>query len=115
MVEGFLYGSWYRSFNGWGAVNVDDGTVVYRDKAMAMGSVVYADGLLYCLSQTGVMALVKPTPAKWDIISSFQFVNEPGKDVWAHPVILNGRLYLRHRQTLFCYDVSAGKPAETHP
>jgi hypothetical protein len=26
-------------------------------------------------------------------------------DVWAHPVILDGRLYLRYHDTLWCYDV----------
>jgi hypothetical protein len=51
------------------------------------------------------MALVKLSPEKWEIISRFQFATEPKKDVWAHPVILNGRLYLRHQQILRCFDL----------
>ena len=109
-LDGFLYGSWYRSFNGWGCVNVKDGSVPYRDRELAMGSVLYADGRLYCLSQTGTMSLVKPNAEKWEIISRFEFANEPKKDVWAHPVILDGRLYLRHQQTLRCYDIRSRPP-----
>jgi outer membrane protein assembly factor BamB len=110
-LDGFLYGSWYRSFNGWGCVNVKDGSVPYRNRELAMGSVIYADGRLYCLSQTGSMALVRPDPEKWEIVSRFEFAREPKKDVWAHPVVLGGRLYLRHQQTLRCYDVRADQPA----
>jgi outer membrane protein assembly factor BamB len=111
-LDGFLYGSWYRSFNGWGCVNVKDGSVPYRDRELPMGSMLYADGRLYCLSQNGTMALVKPNRARWEIISQFEFAREPKKDVWAHPVILDGRLYLRHQQSLRCYDVR-GRPPGT--
>jgi hypothetical protein len=86
-------------------VKVADGTVPYRDKILAMGSAVYADGHLYCLSQTGTMALVRLDSTKWDIVSQFEFATERQKNVWAHPVILRGRLYLRHQQVLRCYDV----------
>jgi outer membrane protein assembly factor BamB len=104
-LDGFLYGSWYRSFNGWGCVNAADGSVPYRDNRLPMGSAIYSDKHLYCLSQTGAMALVKLSPEKWEIISRFQFATEPKKDVWTHPVILNGRLYLRHQQILRCFDL----------
>jgi outer membrane protein assembly factor BamB len=104
-LGGFLYGSWYRDFNGWGCVNLKDGTVAYSDREMAMGSVIHADGRLYCLSQSGTMALIMPNPEKWDVVSRFEFAREKRNDVWAHPVILDGRLYLRHQQTLRCLDV----------
>ncbi len=108
-LGGFLYGSWYRGFNGWGAVNIKDGSVPYQDKEVAMGSVLYADARFYVLSQTGTMALVKPNPERWEIISRFEFVRERRNDVWAHPVILDGRLYLRHQQSLSCFDIRNGK------
>jgi outer membrane protein assembly factor BamB len=105
-LDGFLYGSWYRATPGWGCVNVQDGTVPYRDRTLAMGSVLYADGHLYILAQGGTMALVKPDPTRWDVVSRFEFVRERKNDVWAHPVVLNGRLYLRHQDTLKCFDVA---------
>ena len=27
------------------------------------------------------------------------------KNVWAHPVLCQGRLFLRYHDTLYCYDV----------
>lgn len=104
-LNGCLYGSWYRSFKGWGAVNVQDGSVLYRDQELTMGSAVYADGRLYVLSQSGTMALVKPGPERWEIVSRFEFAPERRNDVWAHPVILDGRLYLRHQSRLACFDI----------
>lgn len=104
-VDGFLYGSWYRDFNGWGAVDLRDGSVPYRDKELVMGSVLHADRRLYVLSQSGTMALVKPNPGRWEIVSRFEFARERRNDVWAHPVILDGRLYLRHQAKLVCFDI----------
>ena len=40
----------------------------------------------------------------------FRFA-EARNDAWAHPVILNGRLYLRYHDRLTCFDVKPKKPA----
>jgi outer membrane protein assembly factor BamB len=104
-LDGFLYGSWYRRFNGWGCVDSKDGSVTWRSRELPMGSAIYADGRLYCLSQTGIMALVRPRPEAWEVVSRFQFVSEHRNDVWAHPVLLDGKLYLRYHRALHCFDV----------
>lgn len=67
----------------------------------------YADGRLYCLSQEGEMALIRPTPDRFEFTGRFRLVSDHDKDVWAHPVILDGRLYLRYHDRLFCYDIRA--------
>ena len=51
------------------------------------------------------MALVKPAPAAFEFAGRFSLVEERKPDVWAHPVICDGRLYLRYHETLFCYDI----------
>jgi outer membrane protein assembly factor BamB len=109
-LDGYLYGSWYRSFNGWGCVKAKDGSVPWRDRELPMGSAIYADGRLYCLAQNGVVALVRPNPEKMEIVSRFVFAREHQNNVWAHPVILEGRLYLRHQQTLRCFDIRRKEP-----
>jgi hypothetical protein len=39
-------------------------------------------------------------------VSAFKVPN--GKsDTWAHPVVVGGKLYIRERDTLWCYDVAA--------
>ena len=107
VVDGLLYGSWYRQFNGWGCVDGRTGKTLYRTKELAMGSVLWADGRLYYLSQRGVMALVRPTPQGFDYKGRFRLVEQRRNDVWPHPVILDGRLYLRYHGKLHCYDIKA--------
>ena len=67
------------------------------------GSLIYADGCFYCLTQRGMMTLQKPTDGGFETVGSFRIAE--GRDIWAHPVICNGRLYLRVHDTLFCYDI----------
>jgi outer membrane protein assembly factor BamB len=107
LIDGFLYGSWYRSFNGWGCVDLRTGEVRYRTRELAMGSVLHADGRFYILSQTGTMALVRADPKEFQIVSRFSLTEQRVNDAWAHPVIVDGRLYLRYHQKLYCYDIRA--------
>ena len=106
-----IFGAWYRQHGGrgFGCLDSRTGEVKYFTKDLAKGSLLYADGLLYCLSDEGEMALLKPTPTGFEFAGRFQFVKEPNKDVWAHPVILDHKLYLRWQDTLFCYDIKAGE------
>ncbi len=69
------------------------------------GSLIYADGRFYCLTAQGMMTLQKPTADGFQTVGSFR-IGE-GRDIWAHPVICNGRLYLRVHETLFCYDIGS--------
>jgi hypothetical protein len=63
------------------------------------------------LSQSGGMMLARPTAAGIEVVSRFPLVQERRDDVWAHPVVCGGRLYLRYHETLRCYDVRAKQPA----
>jgi hypothetical protein len=69
------------------------------------GSLTYADGHLYCLDERGTMALVKATPEEWTQVSSFRMPRGGEGAHWAHPVVCGGRLYLRHSDQLFAYDI----------
>jgi outer membrane protein assembly factor BamB len=105
LVDGTLYGSWYRRGKGWAAVDVKTGVIRCQLRDLAQGSVLYADGRLYCLSQEGEMALIKPAADHLEVTGRFRLVPERKSDVWTHPVILDGRLYLRYQDRLSCYDV----------
>jgi outer membrane protein assembly factor BamB len=108
-VNGALYGSYYRHDKGWACLDTRTGQVLYRTKELAQGSVLYADGRLYCLSQEGEMTLLKPTPGGFDFTGRFRLVQDRTDDAWTHPVILDKRLYLRYHDTLYCYDVRASQ------
>lgn len=70
----------------------------------AKGSLIYADGMLICYSEKGTLGLMKITPEGMTRVSSFE-ITLGTKEHWAHPVISDGRLYLRHGDTLMAYDI----------
>ena len=82
------------------------GKIVWQPKAPAGGSaaVLFADGNLIFRYDSGLVALIEATPAEFRMKSRFKpAVNDgPG---WPHPVICDGKLYLRSHDTLMCYDV----------
>lgn len=102
-----LVGAWYRRRKGWASLDVRTGAVRHESRELAMGSVLYADGQLYCLGQDGEMALMRLGPDGFKVTSRFRLVPDRKSDAWTHPVILDGRLYLRYQDTLFCYDIRA--------
>ena len=71
-------------------------------------AVCAADGHLYFQYANGTLALVKADPAKMNEVSSFKVPGSGKRPSWAHPVIADGKLYLRENEKIFCYDISAG-------
>lgn len=106
----YLYGSNFKSISkgDWLCLDWDSGKVMYEAKWNGnKGSLIYADGMLYCYDEnTGDVALVKPSPKGFEIVSSFQITQGSGKH-WAHPAISNGRLYIRHGDALMAYDIKS--------
>ena len=100
-----LYGSLYRKGKGWACVEAANGAVRYQLTDMEMGSILWADERLYCLSQDGEIALLQPTADRFEVAGRFWLVAGRRKDVWTHPVILDHKLYLRYHDNLSCYDV----------
>ena len=107
LVDGRLYGAGYEGFKGWGAIDLATGQPVVTTRELAIGSVIYADGRLYCFSERAEMALVRPTATAFEFTGRFALLEELKKDAWAQPVICDGRLYLRYHETLYCYDIRA--------
>lgn len=104
LVDGFIYGS--NAKGRWVCLNLKTGQVMYETVGVGMGSVTYADGMLYCYSDKGTLGLVKATPTAHEIVSRFKITLGEGPD-WAHPVISGRRLYIRHGDFLMAYDISA--------
>jgi len=85
-----------------------------REPQGAGGSAAYsyADGMLYIRYQNGLMTLVKPSPKEDDHKIVSQFNLPPPNDKrfsqsWAHPVIANGKLYIRDQNLMYCYNIKA--------
>lgn len=105
VADGVLYGSGYSKFKYWIAVDWKTGERRAHLRDLASGSAIWADGRLYCLAQDGRAALVTPVSEGFSIVGQFSLTPQPVSDAWAHPVLLDGRLYLRAHETLSCYDV----------
>jgi outer membrane protein assembly factor BamB len=87
----------------WACVDWTTGKTLWTAKWNSRGSIISADGMLYLYEEkSGNVALVKPDPAKLDIVSEFQITKGEGP-FWAHPVISKGRLYIRHGDVLMVY------------
>lgn len=99
--DGYIYGSIYRR-SLWCCLNASDGSILYSSDKLGDGCIIMADGLFYCYSEKGEMALVSATPSSFDVISKFQ-VTMGTEQHWSHPVIYQGRLYLRHGNALMVY------------
>jgi len=105
LVDGVLYSAGYRKSKWWFAVDWLTGETKYELKDFTTGAAIYADGRLYCLDEKGSAGLLKPGPDGLEIAGRFALVTGNVRDAWTHPVLLDGRLYLRYHDTLFCYDV----------
>ncbi len=68
------------------------------------GSIISAEGMLYTYDESGEVALIEPTLTGFKKISGFK-VPFGSAQHWAHPVIENGRLYIRHGNSLMVYDI----------
>ncbi len=109
LVDGYLYGtSWDGNRDGnWMCLEWATGKVMYDTHWKCKGSMIFAEGKLYCYEEKGgTLALVKAAPTGFEVISSFQVPKGSGKH-WAHPAIANGVLYVRHGEVLMAYDIAA--------
>ena len=87
----------------WVCVDWNTGKTLWTSKWYGKGSVISADDMLYLYEErSGHVALVKPDSEKLNIVSEFQIAKGEGP-FWAHPVIGNGKLYIRHGDILMVY------------
>jgi outer membrane protein assembly factor BamB len=105
LVDGTLFAAGYRKPKHWFGVDWQTGRTKCELKDLTTGAAVYADERLYCLDERGTVALLKPESNGLEIMGQFRLSTERLRDAWAHPVLLDGRLYLRYHDTLWCYDV----------
>ena len=110
--DGYLYGA--NGGNSGGALACLDfktGKVMWdqRESAgrRAKGSLALADGRLYYRMENGTMVLIEPDPKQYIERGRFEQPDRSRPPAWAHPVIANGKLYVRDQDVLFCYDIKA--------
>lgn len=121
VIDGYLYGSGDNARE-WRCVDWNTGKDVWVDNVLetieeekdgetsesqiklSKGVTVYADGMLYCYGDRGKIALVEATPERFNPVSYTKVELGTGQH-WAHPVINNGRLFIRHGDVLIAYRI----------
>jgi outer membrane protein assembly factor BamB len=103
LLDGYIYG-----FNNAILTCIDfrTGEMMWRDRSVGKGSLSYADGKLYLLGEDNVVGLAAATPDGYQEMGRFEIADQ-GLPSWAHPVVSDGRLYIRNQGMLASYDIRA--------
>lgn len=116
LIDGHIFGG-HGSNNGLPTcLNFETGALRWKQRGPGTGSasVVAADGFLYFHYQDGVVALIRADAEDYRLHGKFQLPGTGG-DSWAHPVIADGRLYLREKNQLYAYSLRADSIQTTGP
>ncbi|HTI71961.1 MAG TPA: PQQ-binding-like beta-propeller repeat protein [Candidatus Limnocylindria bacterium] len=111
--DGALFGA--NGGNGGGylaCLDFKTGEVLWNEadrerRRVTKGSVAFADDRIYYRTEEGPIVLIEPSRKEYLERGRFDQPERTDKPAWAHPVIANGKLYIRDQDTLFCYDIKA--------
>ena len=105
-----LYG--YSDGVGWVCQDFKTGELIWNEKkALGKGAIAYADNRLYCQGEgDGRLILIEASPTGWKTHGEFTISPQtkkrnPKGRIWTHPVICDGKLYLRDQEYILCYDI----------
>ena len=105
LVDGYLYGFSDAILH---CLEFATGNVMWRDRSVGKGSVTYADGHLYIQGETNIVGLAEATSSGYKEKGRFE-IPDKGVPSWAHPVVSDGRLYVRNQDTMLVYDIKAAR------
>lgn len=106
VVDGAIYGANGGNEGGFlTCMDFQTGDVLWRDRGAPKGALAMADGRLYLRAEDGALLLIEPSRGELLVRGRFEQPDRSAVPAWAHPVIANGKLYVRDQGILFCYDV----------
>lgn len=113
LVDGVIYGFTKANGGAWMAQDLESGEVLWtkRIRPNKSGSIAYADGRLYCYNdKDGECYLVIPNREGWESVGKVALPRETtmARDrgaIWAHPVIADGKLFIRDQDLIFGFDI----------
>ena len=99
-------GPWMYSNGGGPLICMDflTGKIQWQNRSVGKGSLIAADGMLYVFSEHHEVALVDISPGEYTERGRFKIPSH-GRSSWAHPIIADGRLFLRDQESLTAYDL----------
>ena len=108
MVGDYIYGGSGLNKGDPTCINFFTGEIVWKVQAPSGGSaaVLYADGHLIFRYDRGLVVLAEATPKGFNVCGKFTPALADGP-AWAHPVVFDKKLFLRHNDLLQCFDLAA--------
>lgn len=103
-LDGYLYGSGDKN-RGWHCIDAKTGEEKWYNKALGNGVTIAADGMLYLYTDRGELVLAQASPNEFKITGKTKITLGSAQH-WAHPVINNGILYLRHGKAVMAYKIN---------
>ena len=111
IIDDCIYGS--NGGNGGGyliCLDLKNGDVLWnerdRDKRRAKkGSIAFADGRIYYRTEEGTVLLIEPNRDQYIERGRFDQPDRTRQPAWTHPIIANGKLYIRDQETLYRYNI----------
>lgn len=103
-----VYG--HADSKGWTCQDIATGKALWQDKSFRKGAICHADNRFIIRSEEGAgsVALIEASPNGYKELGRFDPPDRSEvKNTWAHPVVSEGKLYIRDQDTLLCYDISA--------
>jgi outer membrane protein assembly factor BamB len=110
--EGYLYGSSGRHTHQAELRCIDwqTGEIQWSQPGLTRGSLLYVDGHFVHLGEYGDLMLLRANPKRFEQVSMIQPADEDGQPLlrypcWAAPILAHGRLYVRGRDRVACFDL----------
>ena len=111
LVNGHVYG--FTDGVGFTCQNLLTGELVWRERIneVLKGAVLAVnDRLILQNERDGLLAVVAASPDGWKEFGRMALpertkVSSQDNMVWTHPVVANGKLYIRDHDLLFCFDL----------
>lgn len=109
LVDGYIYGGHNQNQGFPTCIKKETGEIVWgadglRGEGKGSAAVLYVDGALIFRYQDGRVVSIAATPEGYQVLGQFMPEYQEDKS-WAHPVVVDGKLYLREQDKLMCYDV----------
>lgn len=104
LLDGKLYGGGQASKK-WICLDWESGEEIFVTKEVQRGNSIYADGLIYFYDERGLVNLIDPDGENTKLISQFRVPFGEAQH-WAHLVIDNKKLYVRHGSSLMVYSIA---------
>ncbi len=87
-------------------LDVRDGKLMWQERGFGKASLLWAEGKLIVLGEDGLLALVRCTPEKCDVLARTQLLQ---RVAWTVPTLVGTTLYVRDRKSIMALDLGAAE------